>query len=165
MKKLKTTKNVLSAINRAFLSQRKKIDTLRKVHVICLSRNTGSRKDKTAINPDKILSLKNVEKRCVIDYKLNSVIAHLGDHGKSHNVCFALGDHLVLKIDDEEIEIVEYNSVRQIIRTYGYIFIYQKIGDSSLNENESNKTDTETSGENNNYHTENFYKCANPKFL
>ena len=84
MKKPKTTKNILSAINQAFLFQKKKIDTLGKVLVVCLSRNTGSRKDETAINPDKNLSLRNDKQSCVIDYKLNSVIVHLGNHRAGH---------------------------------------------------------------------------------
>ena len=144
----KTTKNALSAINQAFLFQ-KKIDTLGKVLVVCLSRNTGSRKDETAINPDKNLSLKNDKQSCVIDCKLNSVTVHLGNHRAGHYVCFTFGNHSVLRIDDEKIEFVEYNSVRQTIRTCGYIFIYRKIGDHFLNDNESNETDTETSDENN----------------
>ena len=128
---------------------KKKIDTLGKVLVVCLSRNTESRKDETAINPDKNLSLKNNKQSCVIDYKLNSVIVHLGNHRAGHYVCFTFGNHSVLRIDDEKIEFVEYNSVRQIIRTCGYIFIYRKIGDHFLNDNESNETDTETFDENN----------------
>ena len=94
---------------------KKKIDTLGKVLVACLSRNTGSRKDETAINPDKNLSLKNDKEDCVIDYELNSVIVHLGNHRAGYYVCFTLGNHSFLKIDDENIEIVEYNSERQII--------------------------------------------------
>ena len=94
---------------------KKKIDTLGKVLLVCLSRDTGSRKDETAINPDKTLSLKNDKERCVIDYKLNSVIVHLGNHRAGHYVCFTFENHSVLRIDDEKIEIVEYNSVRQII--------------------------------------------------
>ena len=74
---------------------------------------------------------------------------HLGNHRAGDYVCFTLGNHSVLRIDDEKIEIVLYNSARKIIRTCGYIFIYRKIGDRFLNGNESNETDTETSDENN----------------
>ena len=129
---------------------KKKIDTLGKILFTCLSRNTVSRKDETAINPDKTLSLKNDKERCVIEYKRNSIIVHLGNHRAGHYVCFTLGNHSVLKIDDERIKMVEYNSVLQIIRTCGYIIINRKISDRFLNDNESNETDTETSDENNN---------------
>ena len=60
-----------------------------------------------------------------------------------------MGNHFVLKAEDEKIEIVEDNSVRPIIRTWKYIFICRKRGDRSLNDNESNKTDTKTSDEKN----------------
>ena len=39
--------------------------------------------------------------------------------------------------------------MRQILKTCRNIFIYRKIGDRFLNDNESNETDTETSDENN----------------
>ena len=83
---------------------------------------------------------------------------HLGNYREGHYVCFTLGNHSVLRIDDEKLEIVEYNSVRQIIRTRGYIFIHRKIGDRFLNDNESNETDTETSDENNSLSNGKFMK-------
>ena len=89
----------------------------------------------------------------IIDYSLCIIIGHY--------VCFTFGNHSVLRINDEKIEFVEYNSVRQIIRTCGYIFIYRKIGDHFLNDNESNETDTETSEENNSLSHGKFMKNAN----
>ena len=95
----------------------------------------------------------------MIDYKLNSVVLQLGNYRADHYVCFTFGDHSVPKIDEEKIEIVEYNSVRQIIRTCRYIFIYRKIGDRFLNDsNESYETNTETSDEDNSFSQGKFMK-------
>ena len=90
---------------------------------------------------------------------------HLGNHRASQYVCFTLGNHSVLRIGDEKTEVVEYNSVRQIIRTCGYIFIYRKISDRFLNDNESNETGTETYDENNSSSHEKFMKKGKlPRF-